>query len=372
MGNRIKTIAFYLPQFHEIPENNEWWGKGFTEWTNVKKAKPLFNGHYQPRVPYENNYYDLSKQDSIEWQAKIAKEYGVDGFCIYHYWFNGKKLLEKPLELLLKNKKINIDFCICWANESWTNAWVSSSSKVLIEQTYGDEKEWKQHFDYFLNFFKDKRYIIEDGKPLLIIYRPELIPDLNRMLDYWNKLAIDNGFKGICYGYQQPGLDDLRMDQSRFTYDIEYQPKYALKIKDENNAIRKLVRNVINRLNNSVFKRNNIKRKAIHVRRYDYDEIWNIIISKHAKNNKSVAGAFIDWDNTPRKGVNGFVIDGASPEKFREYMKLQYENVKNNYHTDYLFIFAWNEWAEGGYLEPDEKYGYGYLDGLKDAKGHSG
>ena len=372
MKNKIKVIAFYLPQFHEIPENNKWWGKGFTEWTNVKKARPLFNKHYQPRIPYRNNYYDLSKKDNIKQQAELAKKYGIDGFCIYHYWFNGKKLLEKPLEILLQNKEIDINYCICWANESWTNAWTSSSNKVLIEQTYGDEKEWREHFKYFLNFFKDKRYILKDGKPLLIIYRPELIPNLNKMLDFWEELARNNGFKGICYGYQQSGLDDLKMDQSRFALDIEYQPKYALKEKDEKSAIRKMIRNMVTRLNNSIFKKNNLKRNSMHVRKYDYDEIWSNIISRRAKNDKSVAGAFVDWDNTPRRGTNGFVIDGASPEKFEKYMKLQFENIRKNYHNDYLFIFAWNEWAEGGYLEPDEKFKYGYLEAIKNAKESNG
>jgi len=372
MENEIKTVAFYLPQFHEIPENNKWWGKGFTEWTNVKKAKPLFEGHYQPRIPYENNYYDLSKKENIKQQAELARKYGINGFCIYHYWFNGKKLLEKPLEILLQNKEIDIEYCICWANESWTNAWTSSSNKVLIEQTYGSEEEWSEHFKYFLKFFKDKRYMREDGKPILIIYRPELIPDLNKMLDYWEALAKDNGFKGICYGYQQSGLDDLKMDQSRFTLDIEYQPKYALKEKDEKNVIRKIIRNVVTRMNNGIFKNNNLKRSAIRVRRYNYDEIWNNIINRHARSDKSVAGAFVDWDNTPRRGVNGFVIDGASPEKFEKYLKMQFENIRNNYHNNYLFIFAWNEWAEGGYLEPDKKFNYGYLEAVKNAKGQKG
>lgn len=365
---KIQTIAFYLPQFHEIPENNKWWGEGFTEWTNVKKAKPLYDGHYQPKIPKDENYYDLSSSESIKWQAEIASKYGVDGFCIYHYWFNGKKLLEKPLEILLKNKSINIKYCICWANESWTNAWVSSNTKVLIEQTYGDKKEWDQHFRYLVQFFKDERYITNNNKPLLVIYRPELIPNLNKMLDYWNKLAVESGFDGICYAYQQSGLDDNGMDNSRFDLDIEYQPKYALKDKDEKNILRKNIRIVVNRLNNTVFKNKNIARKANKVRTYDYDEIWKLIINRKAKSPKSTAGAFVNWDNTPRKGINGFAIEGSSPEKFGRYMELQYQNIINNYQNKYLFIFAWNEWAEGGYLEPDEKYKFRYLEALKRAQ----
>lgn len=365
---KIKTIAFYLPQFHEIPENNEWWGNGFTEWTNVKKALPLFENHYQPRVPYKNNYYDLSNAESLRWQASLAKKYGIDGFCIYHYWFNGKMLLEKPIDILEKNKDIDINYCICWANESWTNAWVSSSNKVLIEQTYGDKNEWTSHFNYLLRFFNDKRYICENNKPILVIYRPELIPNLNEMLDYWNDLAIENGFDGICYGYQQSGLDDAKKDNSRFTFDIEYQPKYALKDKEDKNVFRKKIRNIVDRLNNTIFRNHIIQRKASNVRIYDYDDIWKYVLKRHGKSKKSVAGAFVDWDNTSRRGKNGFVINGGSPEKFEKYMRLQYKNVKENYNNDYLFIFAWNEWAEGGYLEPDEKFEYGYLEAIKESQ----
>lgn len=368
MIKRVKTLAFYLPQFHRIKENDEWWGKGFTEWTNMKKACPLFEGHYQPRIPLNKNYYDLLDVETLKWQSKIARRFGIDGFCIYHYWFNGKMLLEKPMELLLSNKDIDINYCICWANESWTNAWVSSENKVLIEQTYGDEEEWKQHFEYFLKFFKDKRYIIDKNKPLLIIYRPELISNLNSMLNYWNELAELNGFDGICFGYQQSGLDDMHKDNSMFSLDIEYQPKYAMKDKDEKNIIRKGVRLIVDKLNEKIFKNNIIQRNSSKVRKYNYDELWNNIINRRARSNKSVAGAFVDWDNSPRRGTNGIVLEGASPEKFEKYMRKQYLNVLNNYQQPYVFIFAWNEWAEGGYLEPDEKYEFGYLESLYKAQ----
>ncbi|HFR3551845.1 TPA: glycoside hydrolase family 99-like domain-containing protein, partial [Streptococcus suis] len=200
----MKTIAFYLPQFHSIPENDEWWGKGFTEWTNMKAAKPLFEGHNQPRIPLNNNYYNLLDEKTMEWQVELAKKHGLYGFCFYHYWFNGHMLLEKPMEIMRQSEKINFPYTICWANEPWTNAWKSDGNeKTLIAQHYGREKEWKQHFEYLLQFFKDKNYIVENNKPLLLIYRPEIIECLNEMLDYWNKLAIEAGFSGIDFGYQQ-------------------------------------------------------------------------------------------------------------------------------------------------------------------------
>ena len=170
----MKIIPFYLPQFHNIPENDEWWGNGFTEWTNIKSAKPLFEGHKQPKVPINGNYYDLLNDDVKIWQAELAKKYGIYGFCYYHYWFNGKMLLEKPMEQMLTNHNIDIPFCICWANAAWTKAWVGEEKKVLIPQTYGGRNEWEEHFFYFLPFFKDRRYIRENNKPVIIIYRPQI------------------------------------------------------------------------------------------------------------------------------------------------------------------------------------------------------
>ncbi len=366
--NNIKTIAFYLPQFHEIEENNQWWGKGFTEWTNVKKAEPLYEGHYQPRIPMNLNYYNLLDVETIRWQAGLAKKYGIDGFCIYHYWFNGKMLLEKPIEILRNNEDIDIEYCMCWANESWTNAWVSAKNTVLIEQTYGDESEWKEHFEYFLRFFKDSRYIKNENKPLLIIYRPELIKNLNQMLIYWDELAKEHGFSGMEFGYQQSGLDELNGDNSLFKYDIEYQPKYALKDIDEKSGGRKLLRKLVDQMNRTIFKKHVLQRNRLSVKKYDYDAVWKKICERRPKNEKSVAGAFVDWDNTPRRGKNGFVIDGATPEKFGAFMAKQYENIQKNYLNKMVFIFAWNEWAEGGYLEPDEKFRLSYLEELSKAK----
>lgn len=368
MRNDIKIISFYLPQFHEIKENNEWWGNGFTEWTNVKKATPLFNNHYQPRIPLNENYYDLSNADNILWQARLANKYGIDGFCIYHYWFNGHMLLEKPVELLLENKEIDISFCFCWANESWTNAWVSKENKVLIEQTYGDKNEWREHFYYFLKFFKDSRYIQDDNKPLLVIYRPEIIPCLNEMLDYWSELAIENGFNGMKYAYQQSGLDDLKGDDSRFDYNIEYQPKYAIRDINNKSIIKRELLKIVDILNNTLFKNHIIQKNKKEVTQLDYDLVWKHVIEHRPANNKCIAGAFVDWDNTPRRGSNGLVIQGATPEKFEKYLFKQLKNVKLKYSTSYLFVFAWNEWAEGGYLEPDQKYTYQYLDAIRKAK----
>ncbi len=361
----MKLIAFYLPQFHSIPENDEWWGKGFTEWVNVKKARPLFEGHQQPRVPLNHNYYNLLDKNVMQEQAILAKKYGINAFCFYHYWFNGKKLLEKPVENFLKDKTIDIDFCLSWANESWTNAWVSSNNKLLIEQKYGTEKEWKEHFDYLLPFFKDSRYMKEDGCPLFIIYRPEIMDCYKDMIDYWNKLAKENGFKKIKFAYQHPAFDfDKKKDKKMFDYAIEYQPitssywnqgfiSFTTKLKIQNFIIK-------------YFKINLARKKGLQL--YSYEDTWKKIIS-HNPNlvdcPKRIPGAFVDWDNTPRRGNTGSLYYGANPEVFKNYFSQLVTSCKEKYKTDKIFIFAWNEWAEGGYLEPDELNKYGYLEAIK-------
>lgn len=373
----MRPIAFYLPQFHAIPENDEWWGEGFTEWTNMKAATPLFDGHLQPRIPLDNNYYNLLDEKTMEWQVELAKKYGLYGFCFYHYWFNGHMLLEKPMEMMLNNPNINFPYMICWANEPWTNAWkADGNEKTLIAQHYGREKEWKQHFEYLLQFFKDKNYIVENNKPMLLIYRPEIIECLNEMLDYWNELAIEVGFSGIDFAYQQVSYYLLdNKDESRFKYRVEYQPGYARYDVQKQSAglsqyllpIKTKIRNIVYGFDKKAKTNLSSKLTKQKLSFEDYDELCQSIINRKADDEKSVAGMFVDWDNTPRRGDRGRVCLGSTPEKFQHYMTEQIKNVNENYQNDMLFIFAWNEWAEGGYLEPDERNKYGYLEALKAA-----
>ncbi|AKN31953.1 glycosyl transferase [Clostridium carboxidivorans P7] len=365
----MRIIAFYLPQFHSIPENDQWWGTGFTEWVNVKKAKPLFDGHYQPRVPLNKNYYNLLDDSVKEWQIKLAKDYGVYGFCFYHYWFNGHMLLQRPVEQFLKNKDLDLPFCICWANEHWTQAWVSKNSRVLIEQKYGNEKEWKEHFNYLLPYFKDSRYIKNNGKPLFVIYRPEIIGCLNEMLDCWQDLAQKNGLPGIDFAYQHINFDiSPKRDSSRFSFNIEYQPPYAYKDLTKNKFKHlKSIRRVFLYLLERYFKCDIRGMRPGGVIRVSYDAIWKEILKRKPQDEKCIPGAFVDWDNTSRKGEKGSIYEGATPEKFQKYLTAQIRRARDVYKKDMLFIFAWNEWAECGYLEPDEKFGYGYLEAIKQA-----
>lgn len=369
----MKVIAFYLPQFHEIPENNEWWGKGFTEWVNVKKAKPLFEGHNQPRIPLNKNYYNLLDDDVKKWQVTLAKKYGIYGFCFYHYWFNGKLLLEKPIEQFLNNNQLDLPFCLCWANENWTNAWAAGGNKILISQTYGDRNEWKKHFEYFLPFFRDERYIKEDGCPLLVIYRPDIINYLDEILTYWETMAKENGFNGLKIASQFSDIRDLNGNDSHIDYFIEYQPNFASrwvkgKIYNEIRSFKKRVTSLVDRTFHMTFFSTHLYEAKLEIR--DYDKYWTSILKHKPDSKKAIAGAFVDWDNTARKGIRGSVCVNGSPEKFKRYFSSLVEKVKSEYSNEYIFIFAWNEWAEGGYLEPDEQSGFSYLEAIKSVLYH--
>lgn len=349
----MKIIAFYLPQFHEIVENNEWWGEGFTDWTNVKKAKPLFRGHQQPKEPLNENYYDLANVAVMKWQSKIAQEHQVYGFCYYHYWFNGKLLLEKPLENMLKDKEVTIPFCFSWANEPWARTWDGRNTDMLMPQEYGDKKEWQEHFQYLLDFFKDERYIKIDNKPMFLIYRTESIPNVNEMINYWNELAIKNGFNGIHL------IETLNSFQAKSYVDssnavLEFEPAYTFthgfSVWDK----------IYNKIYNKIFNDSlNIKK---------YDDIWKNILYRKAvsrKGKQTIKGAFVGWDNSARKAKSAVIVADNSVEKFEKYFSLLFNNTKKDNKNEYIFINAWNEWAEGAYLEPDKHNEYHYLEIIK-------
>ncbi|WP_138336384.1 MULTISPECIES: glycoside hydrolase family 99-like domain-containing protein [Streptococcus] len=369
----IKPICFYLPQFHPIPENDEAHGEGFTEWTNVKKAYPLYDGHNQPRVPYDNNYYSLLDKEVMIQQAELAKKYGIYGFCYYHYWFkNGKKLLEKPVEMMLENKDIDIPFCLSWANENWTRRWDGGNHEIIVEQDYDDLNDLKKHVDYLCQFFKDDRYIKIDGKPLLLIYKPELIPNLTKTMEIIRNRARKNGFEDLEIIVQFPKFLLNNHQLELFDGFAEFQPIFEIHMEkhERKNPVYQSVkyfllkvgaRNLVQKL--EIRGEKKAHKKALLDRR-DYDATWTNIINRPIKNNKMIAGAFVDWDNTARN-KNGRVFDGANPEKFECYMRQLIEKIQKEYQSEIVFINAWNEWAEGAYLEPDKKYGYGYLEALK-------
>lgn len=354
----MKVLAMYLPQFHRTKENDEWWGEGFTEWTAAKAAVPLFSGHKQPHVPYKCNYYNLLHRDTMEWQADLLKKYGIDGLVFYHYYFkDGRMMLEKPAENLLEWKGIDMPFCFSWANESWVRSWSnipdgnpwsqvfdkkiakSNGNDVLLEQAYGKEKQWEEHFNYLLPFFKDDRYIYEDGKPVFIFHRPDSIPCLKEMIQYWNRLAEKNGLLGIYV------IGTNAEDVGVMNEVVQLEPQYTMESYLQTSFKEQHVRAIL-----------------------DYDEIWESIIRGTGKHTDCLSG-FVGYDDTPRRGENGIVITGASVKKFERYMQLLFCKADKE-KSKFIFLNAWNEWGEGMYLEPDEESKYGYLEAFSHARSY--
>lgn len=369
---QTKIIACYLPQYHEIPENNKWWGQGFTEWTNVKKAKPVFDWQKQPKVPLGQKYYNLLDKETVSWQTDLANKYGVYGFCYFHYYFNGKKLLEKPAENLLKWKDINQKFCFFWANESWartwtavknSNTWVCEDEKetckpgLLMEQAYGDEDDWKKHFEYLLPFFLDERYIKVDNKPMFYIYHINAITCLNDMLSLWNRLARQNGLNGIHVVsinspvHDAPGVEAI----AHYNFPTADSGIYSVIAKKLVHKIKRSICCLFTHMEKDV---------------WEYDEMWDAILSmKPYGNVQNYPGAFVNYDDTPRRGSRGVMMKNASAEKFEHYMRRLLERANKIYKSEYVLLAAWNEWGEGNYLEPDEDNQYAYLEALKRALG---
>ena len=353
----MRLIAYYLPQYHEIPENNEWWEEGFTEWTNVKKAKSLFKGHDQPIVPGELGYYDLNEPSIRERQAEMAKHAGIEAFCYWHYWFgDGKQLLEMPLAEVLSSKSPDFKFCLGWANESWkAKVWSESPSEndtVLIEQKYPGENDITKHFYHLLNAFKDYRYLKVDGKPLFVIYKPFNMPNIQQFFTLWNNLAIENGIKGIFFvGYT----------------DFSWQVKSILKMGF--NAV-----NVV-RLGNCKRSKKLFFLNFFNVIKYllslaplvyNYKNAITELIGKENKEIDVFPSIIPNWDTTPRSGIHGFVMHNSKPKYFLRHIKQVFNSVSlKPKEKQIIFVKSWNEWGEGNYLEPNQKYGTKYLDILR-------
>lgn len=354
-----KIIAFYLPQFHTFPENDEWWGKGFTEWTNVRKASPLFAGHNQPRIPKDDNYYDLSKVETLRWQADLANEYGVHGMCFYHYWFAGKMLLHKPAEMLLNNKDIPMRFCFSWANEPWARTWDGHATDILMPQNYGEEADWRKHFEYLLPFFMDDRYIKEEGRPMFLLYRSVNIPCCREMMELWERMAIDAGFKGmhfVCTIGQQKDNVESNFNLPFRNY-VEFEPIRSLDLNGYSTwqKIRVVFTPKVNKLLGTRF----LSRTP-----YKFKDIVKLSMSIKSRPG-TYGGVFCGWDNTPRKAEAGLVISTPTRSEFHQYLSSKIKQTQEEYKTNYIFINAWNEWAEGTYLEPDQSTGNMFLEEIK-------
>lgn len=366
-----KIIALYLPQFHQIPENDEFWGKGFTDWVTVKSAKPLFEGHNQPRVPLNNNYYDLSVKENIEWQCKLAKDHGIYGFGVYHYWFNNdKNLLSKPAEIMRDSKVIETKYFFIWDNCNWKRSWSNVAGndwapiadskyvsrkepQILIQYILGKESDWKKHYEYVRKHFLSDKYEKKDNRPVFgIIWHSK---DIEKMCKYWDSLAKEDGFDGMCFVYK---YDSYRF-YPRDSYQYNYEPHHATW---ENPSFMRRGYNRILRLLHI----NVESSEGILV--YDYDKVWNHILRKARKNTTQnlFHGAFVDYDDSPRRGCkHSRLVIGGTPEKFSYYLR-QLIEISKNQNKDYIFLTAWNEWGESAYLEPDENHKMDYLKAIKE------
>ena len=351
---KVRVIAFYLPQFHPIPENDLWWGKGFTEWTNVAKAKPLFEGHEQPHVPADLGFYDLRLSETRVEQAEMAAKFGVEGFCYWHYWFEGRRMLERPFNEVLASGQPDFPFCLGWANHSWSGIWKDEPHRLLIDQTYPGLADDRAHFEYLLKAFKDHRYITLDGKPILVIFKPTDIPDAKRRFDFWRELALEAGLKGLHI----VGINMLDFSNAA-ELGLDAVTMSTLAVTNTSNA-------VVNEASRVVW---GIRRKLSlgGPRVVEYREaIKHLVPDLNQLDCEAYPCVFPNWDNTPRKGRKGLVLANSTPQLFESHMRDAVRAVadRDDEHK-IVFLKSWNEWAEGNYLEPDTKWGSQYLQALK-------
>ena len=349
-----RLIAFYLPQFHPIKENDEWWGRGFTEWTNTAKAKPAFSGHYQPHVPADLGFYDLRVPEVRQQQADLARCYGIEGFCYYHYWFAGRRVLERPLDEVVASGAPDYPFCVCWANESWTGIWHGSPGRMLIEQTYPGAAAHAAHFAALRPAFADRRYIRVDGKPLFAVYKPHELPDPRATLELWRRMAGQAGLGGLyIVGYETTvsGRELIAMG-----YDAVIKPplirERAWTSKRE--PKRWLLENI------------RVRRGLPTIE--EFAEWAQRNMSAVVPGHDSYPCVVHAWDNTPRSGARGVVFRNPEPSVFRRLLRAAVASVAGKPGDKQLvFLKSWNEWAEGNHLEPDLEYGHAYLEVVAEA-----
>jgi Glycosyltransferase WbsX len=349
---RARVIAFYLPQFHPIPENDAWWGPGFTEWRNVARARPLFRGHYQPHIPADLGFYDLRVPETRLAQAEMAAAYGVEAFCYWHYWFAARRLLERPLEEVVKTGEPAFPFCLGWANQSWTGVWHGAEDRILVAQTYPGREDYVRHFWTLFGAFTDPRYVTVDGKPLFYVYCPELLPDPIEFTDLWRQLAVEAGLQGLYLVGEHVSPWDPGVRGFDAAVDTSLLP---LREKPP-------VRRPWSRL------RWEWKELRGRPTVYRYADVWDVLVSDaRTRLPRRHVPLLPNWDNTPRSGARGLVLHGSTPELFRRQVRRALEATARQAPEHRLvFLKSWNEWAEGNYMEPDLRFGRGYLEVLRE------
>jgi len=366
----MRTIAFYLPQFHPIPENNRWWGEGFTEWRNVAKARPRFSGHHQPQIPERLGFYDLRLAEAREAQAKLAQAHGVHGFCYYHFWFNGKMLLEKPLNDVLTSGEPDFPFCVCWANENWTRRWDGGENQILMGQDY-DEYDAGAHMDWLIEAFNDARYIKVSGKPLFLVYNASAIPNLAERISEWRERAAEAGFPGlyVCATLSvRNTLSAPELTAAGFDSVIDFLPRPDVRGKrTTGNFLKYLLPRVFNKVVRKLGWDQRLPLAPV-LNRFSYRNLARNALQRWAKRDDLLPCVIPSWDNCARKRVDADVYQNDEPKRYGKWLRAALALVQLRPQEEQLvFINAWNEWAEGCHLEPDTKHGLAFLEETKAA-----
>lgn len=348
-GLAARAIAFYLPQFHPIPENDQWWGPGFTEWTNTAKARRLFPGHRQPNLPADLGFYDLRLPESRKAQSELAQEYGIEAFAYWHYWFgDGRRILERPFSEVLASGDPGVSFCLAWANQTWSGIWHGDADRVLIEQQYPGEDDDRAHFECILPAFRDPRYLRVDGRPVFYVFRPEGLPRADRFVDLWQDMARKAGLGGL---YLVAEMSDLLGRGIRYS------------AADGDGFDAGVYMRLPARIDRRTWLRMRAGRRIGLPEVFPYTDRWS---SDAVTGPRVQPCVYPNWDNTPRSGRGGVVLTGSTPEKFRSNVRQAVASIQDRPQEErLLWVKSWNEWAEGNYLEPDLRYGRGWLEALQ-------
>jgi lipopolysaccharide biosynthesis protein len=374
---KIRPIAIYLPQFHPVPENDQWWGKGFTEWTNVAKAKPLFKDHYQPHLPADLGFYDLRLAELREQQAQMAKENGIYGFCYYHYWFNGRRILERPFQEVFESGKPDFPFMLCWANENWTRTWDGLDKEVLLEQHYSEEDD-RNHIRALIPYFLDKRYIRIGNKPVMAIYRSNLLPNPQRTTEIWREEAGKQGLELYICRFESFALKgESYLKEGGFDGAVDFQPfgNYFQEFRDQKMTAyqnRPFRYKVEGKIRNTLLKFARPKKyemfREVQWRVWDYQEYVDYVIRQPFPSYSWFPGITPNWDNSARRKTGFVMFKNSTPEAYKKWLSHIIKNFKpKSKEENFVFINAWNEWAEGNHLEPCMKWGRQYLEKTKEA-----
>jgi lipopolysaccharide biosynthesis protein len=352
----VDVVAFYLPQFHPIPENDEWWGRGFTEWRNVAKARPLFRGHYQPHLPGELGFYDLRVPEVREHQAELARSHGISAFCYYHYWFDGRRLLERPFEEVLASGRPDFPFLLCWANENWTRVWDGGARNVLMPQAYSDEDDVR-HFQWLARAFEDPRYVRVDGKPIFLVYRASDLPDVRRTTETWRREARRMGIGDLYLCRVDSFHSERQHPPGEWGFDaaVGFIPDYTT-------LGRPLRRSLFFRGARTLGFTSTGYRQHV----FSYDAVVDDMLSRPVPEYPRLPCVTVAWDNSARRSVEAVIFRDATPESYERWLRVEAERLRARTDIPHLlFVNAWNEWAEGSHLEPDAKWGRAYLEATR-------